>query len=635
MAWAGAALSVPFVFHSFAIFPDGPASVLVLVGVRALAIAAAEEHPRSRDWVLAGAALACLPWMHTRYAILAGVLGVAICLTLVRRTPRGLRACALFLALPFVSAAGWFWYFWSIYGTPSPSAPYGGYTQSAIANLLPGVTGLLVDSQFGLLATAPVLAWSLVGLAKGAFGRGVEAARRAGRLTSFALAALCLVYIAAAGSYRMWWGGASAPARFVVPLVLPLGVALAIAWTTARSYAARALMVGAVTVGLWLTIVLLLVDGGRLAYNDRDGLALWAAWASPAVDLARALPGVHRGPVAIALAQAGAWLSAGVLAWLALRAYERRGAPDPARLASAAVLVMGMAAVAGAAVSWTVGAVPPGRPGSQARLLASIDTWGRSRGLVIDGSAGVIPRVSLHRAGSLAGRLSIPGMSGRGRVDLPALPPGRYRLEARARTAIPAPLTVRIGPAHLPAAVLDLSSPGPDGGGAALDLTFPVAVPNWAVSQPGGRVVPPVDLRIRPLTLLRPPVGMTAPARQVVAYGPWLAFFLDDGAYVEPDGFWVRPGHEVALVVGQPDASHGLRLSIRNVPLVNRVTVTSGKWHDELRLEPGAEREVVLPPPGPLRATVLRLRADRGGRPSQFDPGNHDQRELGAWIAFR
>jgi hypothetical protein len=183
--------------------------------------------------------------------------------------------------------------------------------------------------------------------------------------------------------------------------------------------------------------------------------------------------------------------------------------------------------------------------------------------------------------------------------------------------------------------VLDLSSPGPDGGGAALDLTFPVAVPNWDVSQPGGRVPPPVELRLQPLALMRPAGGMAGAARQVVAYGPWLAFFMDDGAYAEPGGFWIRPGREVTLVVGQPDGVSALRLSIHNIPLANRVAVTSGKWHDEVRLEPGAEREMVLPPPGAVRATALHLRADRGGRPSQFEPGSHDHRELGAWIAFR
>ena len=51
-----------------------------------------------------------------------------------------------------------------IYGTPNPAAPYGGYTQSGIANLPRGLIGLLFDQQFGVIPNAPVYLCAALGL---------------------------------------------------------------------------------------------------------------------------------------------------------------------------------------------------------------------------------------------------------------------------------------------------------------------------------------------------------------------------------------------------------------------------------------------------------------------------------------
>ena len=55
----------------------------------------------------------------------------------VRARPARLRARTLlaFLAVPAVGAAAWFGYFRAIWGTFSPAAPYGGYTQSSASNI--------------------------------------------------------------------------------------------------------------------------------------------------------------------------------------------------------------------------------------------------------------------------------------------------------------------------------------------------------------------------------------------------------------------------------------------------------------------------------------------------------------------
>ncbi len=631
MAWGGAALSVPFALHSFAIFPDAPASVLVLIGLHALVRASRHETAGLSSWLLVGAALAGLPWLHTRYALLAGVLGLALVITLVRQ-PRSRSACVALLTVPIASALGWFGCFWAIYGTPNPSAPYGGYTQTAMGHILPGVTGLLFDAQFGAIATAPILAWSAVGIVKGAFGRGDIERGRGVRLMAVTLLALCLPYLVASGAYRMWWGGASAPARFVVPLVLPLGLGLAFAWAAARTRATRALMVAAVTVSTWLLIVMLTVDGGRLAYNDRDGVAIWAAWASPAVDLARALPSIHRGRTGLAIVEALAWIGAAVVAWVALRAVERRSWADRARFAVLAAFAAAVAIMSAVTVSWAIEAAQPGRPASQALLFEAVGRWPRGHGVVLDGSASLLPRARWVGASDFVSGLRIPGVDRSTRLELPPLPPGRYQLEATSRVPIAAPLMIRIGRERLPAATWDLSTIGAGMDAPAFNLTFPVAVPRWSIEHAQGSRAVPLDVRVHPIALLRPAGGLEGMARQAVAYGPFLAFFMDAGAYPEPGGFWIGPHRDVTVVVGHPDATSSLRVMMRNVPVENRVDVAVGKWRDSLTLAPGATRAIVTPPPGSTRATVLRLRASAGARPSSLEPGNRDHRELAVWV---
>ena len=113
------------------------------------------------------------------------------------------------LAVPIVSAAAWFAFFWAIWGTPNPAAPYGQATQSAWSHLKPAIRGLLFDQQFGLIAAAPVYA---------AAGLGFFALGRGHRRLAVELALICAVYTATVGTYRMWWGGHSAPARFLVAM---------------------------------------------------------------------------------------------------------------------------------------------------------------------------------------------------------------------------------------------------------------------------------------------------------------------------------------------------------------------------------------------------------------------------------
>ncbi|HXH05973.1 MAG TPA: hypothetical protein VNI83_05210, partial [Vicinamibacterales bacterium] len=265
-AWFGTAAVVaatPVAFHSFTVFPDGPAGLCVLAGLLLLLRLGAARRAgiavAPGTLARAGAMLALLPWLHTRFALLAAVLATAALLRLPRSRD-GLCGAAALLAVPAASALAWFGYFYVLYGTPDPNAPYGTFmrTQSHPSFITGGLAGLFFDQQFGLLVYAPVYAaavWGLLAL----WRRPGELPGAGDRRLVVELILLAAPYLAAVTTLRMWWAGWSAPARFLVPL-LPVGAVLcAVAWQTARGRAARAAALGAAAVTAYTTLALAMV----------------------------------------------------------------------------------------------------------------------------------------------------------------------------------------------------------------------------------------------------------------------------------------------------------------------------------------------------------------------------------------
>jgi hypothetical protein len=84
VGWTGVVLSAPAFFHAFTVYPDGPAA-LVVIGVLGLRGAEAGEGGKGSrwQWLLAGAAIAALPWLHTRLALVAVALLVVLALRIV------------------------------------------------------------------------------------------------------------------------------------------------------------------------------------------------------------------------------------------------------------------------------------------------------------------------------------------------------------------------------------------------------------------------------------------------------------------------------------------------------------------------------------------------------------------------
>jgi hypothetical protein len=350
VAWV-LALSPPLVHYAGLVFTEVPAALAVAVGLRRL------RDLRSRgvaEVLTAAMALAFLPWLNVRYALLSAVL---LAWGLWQRPDR--RRLVALLGPSLVSAVALSLYHQSLYGFADPRRVYGPRPELSLAAVPHGLGGLLFDQEFGLLVHAPLFVLALPG------GLALLRTRRRDAVAAVSLAAAAVL---TAASWHMWRGGFNPPARFLVPVVPAL--ALGVGQALGRGFgAAPALLVGW---SLWCG----LAGAARpeLVHRDRDGTAPLFRTMAGAEEWTRLLPGYvldegARDRIPLTLV----W--GAVLALAALSSWSPRAT---GRGMAAALAVLGVAA-AGAA------------------RLATASTGGRDAVRVL-GRAGVLfPRLGLSR----------------------------------------------------------------------------------------------------------------------------------------------------------------------------------------------------------------------------------------------
>lgn len=606
--WAAVMGAATTVLLGVMVFPDSPAALGTAAGVWLLvALARSGSQVPTLQLVLVSAALAALPWLHTRFAVLAAGLGLAIVIALRDRR------VLTFLMIPVASAVAWFLQFWLMYGTVDPRAPYRG-AESIREWIWGAVAGLLTDQQFGLLVFAPVLLAAFIG--------GCRATSRQLRglcVTAFLVLA---VYIAACASYHMWWAGLPGlPARFLTAAIPLLALPLAIGWTRATS-AGRAVLLAMLAV-TWATTGLLVAhDHGAFAFNFRDGQAAWLEWLNPVANLPRAWPSFFWGTQGAFLTHVGVQLLAWAAGWLALRIFVRRHIEraDLGRTAVALWVLVGY--MLGASAGWHLTGVTGLDPArSQLAVHAAAERWRVAPFTVRPAS----------RSYTMAVRPDEPPLSDR---PVPVLmlvgpvPAGDYQVEVSGATTrdtvvaatigrSPVPLTTVVVPAGpvTPARVVPVSLPA---GASALVLE---------ADSPEGAAGLQVVLR---------PTGPSGAsqmlARRSAPDGDATIFFVDDEVFVEPTGFWVR-GSRTATVVwsgGPAFAGRTRTIRLQNGGAPNEVTVRMGGWQQTVTLEPWQESLVSVPAADARGAWYLQIASASGFRPS--DVSGSDGRYLGVWV---
>ena len=639
--WAAVTLSATAIFHSFTVYPDGAGGVIALTGVWAILRARDERQSGSASllpWLLHGAALALLPWLHSRFALLAGSIGAVVLLRLAP-TKRPAGKAIAFLIVPTLSALAWVGFFVAIYGRADPSAPYGlsSAREFSLAFIPGGITGLVFDQRFGLIANAPVLLFGAAGLAimlrHGDGGSGGVASE--GRRLALELLFVIVPYLLTATSYARWWAGWSAPARFANPAVFTLAIPCAVAWqrfAQATNRAARVTAAGSLALTAFLSGVLVTTDGGRLAYNTRETTALWLAWASRLTSLGDAVPAWFRGREGLFARDVIIWLAAAAVAYGI--AHQLAGRPSlRSRSAYATVVawLFAAASMAGMTIVWDL----HGTNGLQA-APAQLDFL---RELSSTPSARVVqltPPRRLDREAVLASfRIESPARGlegGMGRneasiVALPAIPAGRYRIVPQAR----APggwLIVGIGQDQFALRSEPLAYPP-----VPIEIDLPVGVRSLSVrgDEDARRVV--LGVAVEPLALVPEAARLSDRlARRALRYEDVSVFFLDDSAFAEPDGLWIGGARESQIVIAADTARDAIRLHLRNAPVANRIVLRSGAWREELTLAPDEKRQLELTlVPGRAEA-LLTVSSAAGFRPTDVDPTSRDVRFLGVWI---
>jgi hypothetical protein len=624
-AWAVVTLPVTAIFQGFTVYPDGPGGALALTGVWALLRAGHEARSgasAATPWFLHGAALAMLPWLHSRFAVLAGGFGALILLRLASTTNPAAKAVA-FLAVPALSAVLWVGYFLVIYGSPDPSSPYARGEMGSFAFVPGGLGGLLFDQRFGVLTYAPVVLCAFVGL-------GLMIGRREHRRLALELLFVLVPYLLAVTHFAMWWGGWSAPARFFAPVLPMLAVPAALFWTFASGRAERVLTAAALVLTAAASAIVIWVDRGRMAFNTRDAAALWLEWGGRLADLTAAAPRWARetdGPLFQAIA---VWLAVLIAVWLVMRVAERSGRlAGRAAFGTAAAAMLAIGAMLASSIVWAL----QGSPGttttvSQLHLLERVAAERRAVAFSLEERARVplaeLPgRVSIaltrHPSARPAGRDTPP------MFELPPLPAGEYRLTTSGGASRG---WMMIGIARDQFALRTEQLPaGP------ITLRFPLPVRGLLVrgDEDARRAVR--ALVVEPVRILRPSERLTADTgRRAVRYGEYTAYFLDERSYPEPEAFWVGGERDTVVVLQADHPRSTAVLHLRNAPVDNRVVIEAGGWRDALALAPGEEREVAVPLDVVRGGTVLRVESATGFRPSEHDETSRDQRFLGVWV---
>ncbi len=635
-AWASIALTAPFLLNSFTVYPEIAAGLAVMV----VFVLTLRDRPSLGPWIVAGAAIAALPWLSTKYAPMSAALLLIVIYRLRKREPASLLGSLLrnakiwaVVGIYAISLAGWFAFFYVYWGTPLPMAPYGSLTQTSLLNLRAGAPGLLFDQEYGLLALAPVYILAATGLVH-LWRAGGELRQRAIEITVIFLALLATV-----GAFGIWWGGTSAPGRPIVSglplLMLPIAAAFRAAPLGSARRAAHHLLLW---ISIGIAITLTISEDGLLINNARDGTSALLGFWSPRWELWTLAPTFIGHPWTIAALQTGWWLAIAFGAAFVLARVRT------VRAGAAALSAAGTLAAALIAIAITMPLLPADPPlprvdlGARARLAAldGFDARVRPASMVYDplrrgAAAEVVPQLTLGVRPMQRTDKQPVRVIHNGRFSLPA---GTYQIEVQFNDRAAErewPLALQIGRVGPPLQSWTIQAEPRQSWTTTLWL--PVNASFVGIRGPNE-----MERAIDSITIT-PTAVVDAGARPIVptvvsaaTYGGVSMFFHDDRMYPEPAGFWLPGRRTVQVTVAvPPNHSTPIVLRIHSGGKANVATFTTFDWERDYSLVPGQAAEVELPM---VNGNVIPLTvavAD-GFSPRELDASSNDPRFLGIWV---
>jgi hypothetical protein len=637
-AWAAVALTSPFLFNAFAVYPEIPAALAVVIA--SAIILSPASYSRTR-WLIVGLACAALPWLSTKYtpmsaALIAVALGRIIWTTDAARVapvapiaPLAPVAAALTVIPYGVSLLAWFYHFYATWGTPMPNAPYGALVQTEFKNVVFGVPGLLFDQEYGLLPYAPVYVLAITGLLT------MWRSDRASRRIAIELVTVFATLLATVGAFRIWWGGSASPSRPLTSGLFLLALPIAVAFRSAPAGSARrAAQHMLLWTSLGIAVIMLVADNGFLTTNGRDGTSTLLEYLSPRWPLWSVVPSFIYHEAFVALMHTLAWLALAVGAALAI-GRVRAGHPGTISLS---VLAIGVASLFAALLVMPRLPLEPAWPDAnvaargRSPLLEAFDTTMRPVAieytpLHAEAATDVVARAALvlepgARKGPQPARVLHNG-----RFSLPA---GSYRIEVEwdgARTGESLGLQVgRTGGPWMSWPV----NPEP-GGRWSGEFSLPLDA-----AFVGFRGTPELERIVKRIRLV-PTAVVDATHRprtpEVLAAslsGDASVFYFDDNAFQEARGFWVRGERQTRVTIDHANVAAPLKLRVHSGPVANRLHIATGDFERDISLEPLHPIDIEIP--RRQRLVTLALTAAREFVPRQLDPNSNDPRPLGVWI---
>ena len=500
-----------------------------------------------------------------------------------------------------VSLAAWVFASFVMYGSPYPTVAYGGGAELAPGNLPRGVLGLLFDQEFGLLIFAPL--YILVPI-------GAWHALRSPQHRHAALwyAGTTAVFLGAVTQVYMWWGGLSAPARFLLPVVPLVAPFIAMAIDRLRGPTGRALV--GVT-ALWSLMAVgagLLSDRRALLLENRDGASRLVEAMAGGSPLTATLASFFQADWVTPTVAVSAWVAAATAGLILARMAATwlptwTGVRSDTNVARRAF----WGGTVGTIGTIVIGSVL-GAPLVSDIARAATTELGRYRLLMAyDGDR--LPALSY----TTMTRLTNPAVVAQGVQSSPAgrrrelddgqvlfgpfdLPAGRYEMQVVYREAgVSAPWSV----AYYLRRMRGVLARGPDTGQpTSVSFTMPVGLPAvWARFPPSDALQYVDEIRVVPVTVVprRDRVDPGGGVRQVWAMdeadGAYV-FFVDDNTDPRGDHFWVRRRATGTILVAAP-VDQVPHVTITNAaPVPDTIRVESGTWTTEITLEPGETTRV-------------------------------------------
>jgi hypothetical protein len=617
VVWIAACFSVPFVPHAWLIYPEMAGALVVAWAVLWLL----RPPPAPTGAFLHGLALASLPWLHTKFALLAALFGAFDALRLWPRI-RSLLAFALPIA---VSGLAWLFSFRVMYGVFDPEAPYGSYTRMFVLakNIPRGTLGLLFDQKFGLLVFSPIYVLVVVGA-----WIMLRDPRR--RWLALGLLTTAGAFWVSTTRLYMWWGGSSAPARFLVPTVPLLTPMIAVAIAQCRDVFARGVIALTLAVTIGTAVLTLSSSSGQLLYSRPHGVGALVTYLQGSAPFDASLPSFTEENWQAPLRSLWPWL-AGFLVAVASGAWLVRIGRIRSVFWSAATCAI-VFVICGSVFAAMRG--PTDRPAIVVReQLALMQDYDPTRTHGVDVTHGrrlsnddvlAAMRLELRRTANepIANPRVLEGPF--------ELPEGRY--EARVWSAGPAAAR---GVAFVALADQIVLARAPlDANPASIRFDLPIRTPAFVGVDTLDTAGSVGRIDIAPVALLPRSQRQEVTSHVVEPIGGTPSSFMaysDENTYPEGGVFWTRDTQEGTVVIATRGAGT-VRLILHVGPPGGPVVVAAGAKRIDIDLKPNETREIDVAVPSGSERMRLSVRAARSFRPSAVDPKSNDDRLLGCQV---